>query len=188
MGRMKKKAQRQQRYKRIVRGESVLGDAVLDTADKVRANVARHGQTLKDAQIGFLWWYNVRRTADGLLSLGKPKKVGEAEKEFGDLDFLIFVNYTAWEAMDDAKRRALLDHELTHCDVAKDKDGEVKTDAKGRTCWRVRKHDLEEFHDVYERRGAWTANLEKFVKAGQGKLFSERMPKGGKKGEKGKAA
>ena len=178
MGRMKKEPKRPEKYRRIVEGASAADDQVLATVKTVMGAVASHAQRLKEARIGMLWWYNVRPDYDGRLSLGKPKKVGEADKEFEAFDFLLFVNHKAWEDLPETSRRALIDHELTHCDVSLDAQGEVKHDAKGRICWRIRKHDLEDFASVYERHGAWSQPIKDFIEAGSGqaKLFAEKLP------------
>lgn len=39
------------------------------------------------------------------------------------------------------------------------------TDEYGRSVWRTRKHDIEEFHAVIERHGCYKKDLEKFAEA-----------------------
>ena len=46
-----------------------------------------------------------------------------------------------------------------------DKQGEPVRDAAGRPVWRIRRHDVEEFHDVARRWGLWTSTLEKLAGA-----------------------
>lgn len=60
----------------------------------------------------------------------------------------------------------MIDHELCHCEVALDANGETKLDEQGRTCYRIRKHDIEEFKDVVSRHGVYTRELEEFARAG----------------------
>jgi len=50
--------------------------------------------------------------------------------------------------MDDERKRALIDHELTHCTV---EDSVFKT----------RGHDVEEFHSIIQRYGTWSNTLVK---------------------------
>lgn len=52
-----------------------------------------------------------------------------------------------------------------HCEVSKDANGEPKTDEQGRTVWRIRAHDIEEFQEVVSRHGQWKGDIEKFADA-----------------------
>ena len=69
-----------------------------------------------------------------------------------DPDFIVTVVEPWWEGASDAERQALLDHELTHCEVKLMKDGGTP-----RLC--IRGHDVEEFDEVLRRRGAWHGGL-----------------------------
>jgi hypothetical protein len=64
-----------------------------------------------------------------------------------------------------AKKRALIDHELSHAGIVLNKDGEPKYDERGRNIWRTRKHDIEEFRDVVERHGCYKRDLTLFAEA-----------------------
>jgi hypothetical protein len=57
--------------------------------------------------------------------------------------FIVCIARDVWDTSDQAKRDALIDHELCHC----------MTDDDG--AHYIRPHDLEEFADVIERRGFW---------------------------------
>lgn len=97
------------------------------------------------------------------MELGKCRKVGDLDKKLHNFDFIVLVNHQAWQDLDDRQRVALLDHELAHCAVSVDDEGEVKQDENGRTVYRIRKHDLEEFRDVVQRNGLYKADLEAFA-------------------------
>jgi len=64
-------------------------------------------------------------------------------------DFLIWVSYEDWMAMSPTKRKALIDHELCHCQY--DSDERKAT---------VRPHDIEEFAEIIERYGFWSVGLQ----------------------------
>jgi hypothetical protein len=80
-------------------------------------------------------------------------------------DIVILLNHEAWNSAEFSEKqmRALLDHELVHAEVAKNDDGEVKTDEQGRTCYRIRKHDIEEFTEIVHRHGLWKSDLARFA-------------------------
>ena len=106
--------------------------------------------------------------ADGLLQLDKCKKAGELERQLHGYDFAIVLNENllAHEGDFTAKQlAAVLDHELCHCAVREDADGNPKKDAKERTIYRVRKHTIEEFHEIVERHGCYKSDVDRFFRA-----------------------
>lgn len=147
-------------YERIDPGDDPEGVHPL-----IRELAAAHHDHLSEARIGAAWRYRIKRDKDGLLVLGKCRKASDLDREFADLDFVVILNAEAWRHLTAAQRRALVDHELTHADVARDAAGEAKRDDRGRPVWRVRKHDLEEFRSVVERHGSYKADIEEFVRA-----------------------
>lgn len=58
-------------------------------------------------------------------------------------DVVITLDGALWAEMSDAERTALLDHELYHLDLARDKDGQVKADDAGRPKLKMRLHDWQ---------------------------------------------
>jgi len=127
--------------------------------------VAEHHPDLADARIALAWRDGWTEDADGRLRLGQTKKASDLDRDLHGFDFVILLNHEVWNriAFTERQMRALLDHELCHCAVAKDKNGEVKMDERGRPVWRLRKHDIEEFAEVVARHGLWRHELEKFV-------------------------
>lgn len=125
-----------------------------------------HGH-LKSAKIALAWRYGWKTDPDGRLKLGQARKASELDREMHCYDFVILLNHEAWNAAEFSEKQmaALIDHELCHCEVAKDEQGEVKEDEQGRTIWRIRKHDVEEFTEIVSRHGLWKGDLEKFAKA-----------------------
>ena len=126
-----------------------------------------HGH-LKEAKIAIAWRFGWSQDADGRLKLGQAKKGSDLDREMHKHDFVILLNHEAWNkgGLDQKQKVAVLDHELTHCEVTNDSNGEAKTDEQGRTVWRIRRHDIEEFKDVVSRNGLYTHTLEEFAKAG----------------------
>lgn len=151
---------KQQSYQKITREADTLGVyAVLDEAtDRFAKELKAEG-----CRIALAWKYGWKKNKDGQLVLGKCSKVSELNKEYAAYDFVIVLNNEAWKELDDAQRLALVHHELCHAAVSYDQNGNVKKDARNRTCFRVRKHDIEEFGDVINAHGCYKQDLENFV-------------------------
>ena len=81
---------------------------------------------------------------------------GEGVTPVGEEFFVIEISRPVWVVLNTAQRTALVDHELCHCTVIIDDDGET---AKLRT----KTHDLEEFRAVVERHGIWRPDIEAFA-------------------------
>lgn len=73
--------------------------------------------------------------------------------EIGEVHYQIAIGLDAWDKLDAKKRRIVLDHELCHF-AGQDEAGK----------WGLVGHDVEEFTTILGRHGAWTADLELFVK------------------------
>ena len=139
---------------------------IIKMAEEVRA--AHHENRLDGARIKYLIEPGAKT---GVVSLGKTKRMSHINRLVSKVDFLIVLNWAAWAQLSDATRRALLDHELTHCAAQVDGDtGEIKG-------WEIRKHDVEEFAEIIERHGLWTSGLEEIARPMsrlvQGELFEK---------------
>lgn len=79
----------------------------------------------------------------------------EKKRAEGVADATITVDGDQWPGWDDARRRALIDHELCHIRLAKDKYGCIKEDSLGRPKLKMRPHDWEitGFAEIVERHG-----------------------------------
>lgn len=122
---------------------------------------------LAEARIAIAMNYAWQPDRDNHTKLGKATLVKQLHKEFHGYDFLIELNYDACQGMSEEHITALIDHELCHCAVATDKEGEIVYDTRGRAVYRIRKHDLEEFRDVVARNGIWKSDIAAFVQATQ---------------------
>ena len=123
-----------------------------------------HKDTL-NAEIALAWQLDIKPDVDGHVLLGKCIKASDLQRELVDYDFVILLNKAVWQSSEFTieKKRALMDHELMHADIAVDKEGEPKINSKGRSVWRIRAHDIQEFHDVVRRHGCYKGDLEKFA-------------------------
>lgn len=117
--------------------------------------VEAHHPDLQHARIGLLFrsgtWKSKGRTRWGQAQ----KASGKIRALAGDIDFLVTLNEDVWfDELDNAQRRALLDHELCHCafDVV-----ELKASTRG--------HDVEEFAEIIRRHGVWDSSLRKAERA-----------------------
>ncbi|HVV37613.1 MAG TPA: putative metallopeptidase [Acidimicrobiales bacterium] len=79
--------------------------------------------------------------------------------------FVIELAEDEWINLSERQRRALVDHELSHCDAYIDDDGELKLSTRG--------HDLEEFTSIVERHGLWKGDVRRFVAVGAPQLDHE---------------
>lgn len=77
--------------------------------------------------------------------------------------FVVEIAEEAWERLTGAGKRALIDHELSHCAVVEDEE-------TGVTKLAVVGHDVTEFEAVLRRHGLWNESVEGFVKAGAEQL------------------
>lgn len=129
--------------------------------------VTAHHDDLADARIALAWNMSWKSDTDGHLKLGKCKKASDLDREFAPFDFVILLLRSFYEdaRVSDDQRRALIDHEISHATVRLDKDGDPVQDERGRTVWRIRKHDVEEFAAIAERYGCWKRDLEEFARA-----------------------
>jgi hypothetical protein len=124
-------------------------------------------EDLYGAKIALAYRKRLKRDKDGILMLGRCVKVSDLQKEFVPFDFIIILNREVWTdiSFDKKRKLALLDHEMCHASLSLNKDLERTTDEKGRTVYRTRRHDIEEFRSVVEHHGCYKADLVKFAEA-----------------------
>jgi Putative phage metallopeptidase len=141
--------------------------------DLVEKQIHRH---LDQAKIAIAWMLDVKADKDGHLVLGKCKKATDLDREFREFDFVILLNSRAWKSLKENQRAALVDHELHHAGVVVDKNGEPVYDERSRKCYRIKKHDIEEFHAVVKDHGLYKHDLESFARAcQQSPLFKDEV-------------
>ena len=120
-----------------------------------------HG--LINAKIGFLFknkeimqkGKNVVGTAEKCGAKTKAVSLYQAEDGEEALDFILTFAYPTWKNLTDIQKYAVVDHELSHCQVeSNESTGETKT--------KIISHDVEEFSSIVRRHGLWQGNLEIF--------------------------
>lgn len=119
------------------------------------------------ARILLAWRKGWRQDADGRLRLAQARKASDLDRALVPYDFIILLNEESFKASgfgEDAQA-AILDHELTHCAVTRDRDGGLKRDEKNRVMFRLRAHQVEEFTDVVRRHKLYNGALEAFAEA-----------------------
>lgn len=77
-------------------------------------------------------------------------------------DWLIIISADWWDEAKAIDREALVCHEALHCGQLRDKHGEPRFNAMGGPVVGILPHDVEEFHAVARRYGAWTPDLQEF--------------------------
>lgn len=111
-----------------------------------------------DVTIFFKWAENPDDVA--LMFQGYPAaatiKINSYEKRVEGLaDCTMTIDKAFWDEASEESQDALLDHELQHIDVRRNKAGAIKYDDANRPCLRLRKHDFQigGFHSIAKRHG-----------------------------------
>lgn len=108
--------------------------------------INNHHPDLEEASILFLF-RSEPGSSNGRKVLGHAQVVSPMNKLLmDDADFIIWLSESDWADLSRAKRRALIDHELTHCTFDRDKPV-------------IRPHDIEEFSEIVNRHGLWETGL-----------------------------
>lgn len=104
--------------------------------------------------------------SDDKVIAGMCVRVDDRNRSIHDHDFIIEISKDIWDDATEEFRRALIDHELGHAGLRADENGDILYDEKtNRPKTYIRKHDIEEFSDVFERHGAYHKNLRDFLTA-----------------------
>ena len=90
----------------------------------------------------------------------QASKIPAKLSAFLEYDFLIWIQEEIWEDLTDEQKRALIDHELSHCGEHENSNGGVYP--------ALIPHDFEEFSGVIKRYGLWRPSLVDMGKAVQG--------------------
>lgn len=118
--------------------------------------IQKHHNHLIEAQISYRVTSKTMSRA-GKAIAGKAKKASGLLQHFAGADFVIVVSDAFWVDMDRRRRTALVDHELCHCSIDHDDDGNRS--------WVLAGHDTEEFTAVIDRHGLWHDGLKPFAEA-----------------------
>lgn len=137
---------------------------VQEIAERLIREVDMH-KNLAEARIEYVWRDKASKSK-GRIVLAKARKVGGlnawlanasagyTDAEANDPLFVIEVAADMWERLSEEQRVALVDHELCHCWVEMDAEGNPELGTRG--------HDLEEFSCIVERHGLWKGDVDAF--------------------------
>lgn len=81
--------------------------------------------------------------AGGYPALACIKNISLKDRIKGMADAEITIDAEAYKAMNELQQKALIDHELYHLEVQRDKDDNIKTDDAERPKLRMKKHDYQ---------------------------------------------
>lgn len=147
--------------------------------DMAKGLIEKYHPHLVEAKIALLF-SDKRKSSGNRLVLGVCKRVSNDDKVLSGYDFKIILSAEDWGELTSKERQALLDHELSHCDVervpmmeivngkkkpVRDKYGrklyteEIQTDDNGKPKWKIRPHDFENFIKIQERYGLEIASM-----------------------------
>jgi hypothetical protein len=121
-----------------------------------------------------------------IVSINNEKKRAE-----GVADATITIDWDRWPEWNEDQRRALIDHEIHHLVIARDKFGGIKEDSLGRPKLKMRPHDWETsgFKVIAERHGeaSFEVTEAKNLKMRFGQLLwgwgdEDRDPRSGRNG------
>jgi hypothetical protein len=88
---------------------------------------------------------------------GRAEVVSKKHKHLTGYDFIITIGLRCWNVAEEDFKRALLDHELTHCCKDEDKEGNPK--------YYIQDHSVEDFNAIIRRYGLWDSSLRLAINA-----------------------
>ena len=132
-----------------------------DVAKIARALIKEHHSHLRADRIIYLFTSKCP-TKGGKIVLGKVGLITELESAlFGDdegveADFYMVITGSEWVVATDAKKQAIVDHELCHLYYDLDTDKP-----------KIAEHDIADFNEVIRRHGLWSQDAEKTARVMQ---------------------
>lgn len=125
---------------------------------KIRCGIVRVGAALNK---------NGDATGPALKLLGSPciaiiKLVPIKDRVHKGMDVEIQLSENEWDKVNEKVKLATLDHEVSHLEILRDRNGAAKTEDDGITQLRIKRHDflIGGFHDVIERHGQSAVELD----------------------------
>lgn len=148
--------------KKVQKYEVVSRDQAPELYRLMDRLVARNHSALAEAKIALGWVFDCKEDKDGRLMLGKARLASEVDRQLHGYEFIVLLNFTAWNELGPTHREALLDDELCRCACD-------LSDETGEASYRLRKPDVEVFIENTRRYGSWRKGVEDLVKAALGK-------------------
>jgi hypothetical protein len=127
-----------------------LTSANNDVLTTARDLINLHHPDLHEANILFMFRSEPANSGGKVAYAGAEKTSSKTRALTDDADFIIWVSEHDWKSKNQAWREALIDHQLCHCCAVED---------GGETTYSIRPHDIEEFHAVIQRHGAYTLDI-----------------------------
>jgi hypothetical protein len=157
--------------------EVIDREAASDLYDLMEELRGEYHDDLEGASIALAWRHGWKADPDGRVILGQMKKAADLDRQLHDFDFILLLNFEVWSHVEfsEAQKRALLDHELCHGARALDADREPRYTPDGRAVYRIRKHTIEEFHEIVERHGQWKGDIQTFVERAMAAGIPEQL-------------
>lgn len=137
--------------KKSVKAAPVQYDHAETVEELAKELIAEYHPHLASARIAYLF-KNREMKSRGRTIVATSEKVSAKNHALCGYNFLITVSYPTWNDLEDAAKRAALDHELEHCWVEDD-------DKTGETKYKILPHDVEEFGSVIRRHGLYSTDL-----------------------------
>lgn len=159
----------------------VIADENYSEADEptaiARELIQKHHPHLAEARIVCLFELaDEPKTKNGKIVLASARKATGMLACFSQRDFILTFHGKSWEELTSETKRALVMHELCHCD---------REDGK----WATKGHDLEEFGAVVEKFGLWHRGLQNMAAVIQEEFkFTDGKPVARENPETAKAA
>ena len=108
------------------------------------------------------WQSNWPTDKDGHTKLARISLSDDRIKELVEHEIIIDLNRELCNTLTRDQQVAVLDHEFCHIDITEGDEG-PKLDERGRTCYRKRRHDLEEFRCIVRRHGLYMQDVQAFA-------------------------
>lgn len=130
-------------------------DAPAEVADIAARLIAKHHPDVQEVETRITYKFAWAVAKDGEEEPQPPLKlhgvpclalirlVPYRNRVCGMDDVVVEIDGKQWEGMDDAERAALIDHELYHLVLSRDKEGTPRSDDAGRPKFKLRPHDFE---------------------------------------------
>ncbi|MBN1535171.1 MAG: hypothetical protein JW908_00460 [Anaerolineales bacterium] len=125
---------------------SEVSTDVIDRAEKIMRR--HHSELLGEVSIGFVFRSQAVFSM-GKLVLAKIAKVPPKLMPFMKYDLIVWIAEDQYSKLSSEQRDALIDHELCHIEYD---SVDEKLSLVG--------HDIEEFHEIIARYGAWNSSLQ----------------------------
>jgi len=154
--------------------------------EMMREIIRRHHlPSLADCKIVLMWRKEWKPNRDGIIILGQAVKIGDRERQLSEYDAEILINYEWWNdpRTTEDQKKALLDHELCHIrpvpEDADDPNSLSQVDENERVVYYMRKHSVEEFHEIIQRHGCYKDDLQRaytLMRIAEGQQAEENEP------------